>query len=273
LSLLLLLVLAACSPAAGGPTASSPSATLSATLPPTLPVPSPAPSAIHWTYEGEEGPEHWGELSPDYELCASGTRQSPIDIARPTATDLANVVFDYRPTPLQIVNNGHTIQVNYAPGSTIEVDGKRYELLQFHFHVPSEHLIDGAASDGELHLVHRSTAGELAVVGVLLSQGASAGDNPALGSVWANLPQAPGPAESVAIEVDADALIPESRLTFRYPGSLTTPPCSEGVSWLLMTEPVGISAAQVGAFSAIIEHNNRPIQPLSDRQLLEDTTP
>jgi carbonic anhydrase len=254
----LLLLLTACTPGAGGPTASQS---------------APSPSPVHWSYEGEEGPEHWGELSPDYELCANGSQQSPIDIANPTAADLANVVFDYEPTPLEIVNNGHTIQVSYALGSSIQLDATSYELLQFHFHAPSEHLVSGAAADAELHLVHRSATGALAVVGVLMAQTADGADNSALATVWSNLPQAPGPARQVDAQVDAEMLLPENRLTFRYQGSLTTPPCSEGVSWLMMTEPIGISAAQLEALGAIMEGNNRPIQPLNDRPLVEDTTP
>jgi carbonic anhydrase len=254
----LLLLLTACTPGAGGPTAFQS---------------APSPSPVHWSYEGEEGPEHWGELSPDYELCATGSRQSPIDIANPIAADLANVVFDYQPAPLEIVNNGHTIQVSYAPGSSIQLEGTAYQLLQFHFHAPSEHLISGEAAGAELHLVHRGATGELAVVGVLLAEAADGADNPVLATVWSNLPQTPGPARQVDTQVDAEMLMPANRLTFRYQGSLTTPPCSEGVSWLMITESVAIGTSQLEQLTSIIEGNNRPIQPLNDRQLVEDTTP
>ncbi len=156
---------------------------------PSPPGPSTAASPAapaHWTYEGEEGPDRWGELSVDYAACASGSRQSPIDIAQPSPADLANVVFDYRPAPLAIVNNGHTVQVNYPEGSSISVDGASYDLLHFHFHAPSEHHV-----------------------------------NP---PVFDNLPPQAGPAATVTgVQVDPTGMLPQVRTTYRDPGSLTTP--------------------------------------------------
>ena len=237
---------------------------------PASPAPTPAPAA-HWSYEGEEGPAHWAELSPDYAACAAGREQSPIDINEPVARDLPPIAFDYRPAPLEIVNNGHTIQVGYAPGSSIELEGTRYELLQFHFHLPSEHLVGGAAAAGELHLVHSSESAALAVVGVLLVEGEH---NPALEPVISNLPLQPGPAETVAgVEVDAVELLPREQATYRYAGSLTTPPCSEGVQWLLMAEPVEASPEQLDALAELLEGNARPVQPLHEREVEQDTTP
>ena len=229
-----------------------------------------APTAVHWTYEGEEGPEHWGEISADYEACASGKAQSPIDIAGAKAEDLANIAFDYKTSKLNILNNGHTVQVNYDPGSSIELDGTRYDLAQFHFHAPSEHSIAGKAADAELHLVHKSADGKLAVVGVLIEKGA---ENPAFATVWQNLPAEAGEPQTLAGEVDAAAMLPAEQMTYRYDGSLTTPPCSEGVEWNVMTTPIQMSEAQLAAFTALFEGNNRPVQPLGDRALVEDSSP
>src|SRR5687767_9593704 len=213
------------------------------------PSPSPGPTPAHWTYEGEDGPEHWGELSADYAACAIGQSQSPIDVADPAQADLANITFDYRPAPLEIVNNGHTVQVNYTPGSLISLDGKTFELRQFHFHAPSEHHVNGAPAAAELHLVHGAADGTLAVVGVLLTEGAPSSG---LAPVMDNLPPQAGPAATVpGVQVDAAAMLPQVRTTYRYPGSLTTPPCTEGVAWLLVTQPLEISAAQLAAYTAI----------------------
>ncbi len=233
-------------------------------------APSTAPSPAHWTYEGEEGPANWGELSADYAACAEGTEQSPIDVANPSEADLANIAFDYRPAPLEIVNNGHTVQVNYAAGSSITVDGATFELVQFHFHAPSEHTVAGVPADAELHLVHRAEDARLAAGGVLLSRGAANGP---LEPVVENLPTSIGPSATVpAATVDAGQLLPAARTTYRYPGSLTSPPCTEGVTWLLMTEPVEVSGDQLAAFTRVIDGNNRPVQPLNEREVVEDTT-
>ena len=222
---------------------------------------------VHWGYEGQGGPAHWGSLDPAFAACRLGARQSPIDLAGAETRDLADIVFDYAPSPVNVLNNGHTIQVNYAPGSGITVDGVRFELLQFHFHRRSEHTVDSAQLPMELHLVHRSHGGALAVVGVLLREGRA---NEALAPIWRHLPAAPVPATLVEGTVDADALLPVHRTTWRYGGSLTTPPCTEGVSWLVMTEPVALSAEQIRAFGAIFPDNYRPTQPLNDRRLERD---
>lgn len=227
-------------------------------------------TASHWSYEGDSGPEHWSMLSEDYAVCGTGHEQSPIDVAAAAPEDLANIAFNYRPSNVNILNNGHTVQVNYDAGSTIELDGTTYNLLQFHLHAPSEHTVDGRSFPAELHLVHQNADGGLAVVGVLIEEGA---ENNNFASVWANLP-----AEEQAVEtiggatVAADSLLPADRLSYRYDGSLTTPPCSEGVEWLLLTTPIEMSAAQIRAFVDIVEDNHRPVQPLHDRELVEDTS-
>jgi carbonic anhydrase len=185
-------------------------------------------------------------------------------------SDLANIEFDYQiVSPLQIVNNGHTQQVVIPEGSGITLEGTRYPLKQFHFHAPSEHTIDGVADAMELHLVHITDAGEIAVVGVLLAEG---DENSALKSVFEAMPAMAGPQQEVKGSVDLNALLPAQLTTFRYMGSLTTPPCSEGVHWLLMTERSSVSTAQVEAFRKIFGPDARPVQPLNDRDVQEDAS-
>jgi carbonic anhydrase len=224
----------------------------------------------HWGYEGDGGPEHWAELDEAYEVCATGLEQSPIDLANAVEQDVANITFRYQPSQINILNNGHTIQVNYDEGSSIEVNGETYDLLQFHFHMPSEHTLTGQEFPGELHLVHQSAAGNLAVVGIFLDEGS---ENSALLPVWADLPASESEVETTGKMVDASQFLPDDQKTFRYPGSLTTPPCTEGVSWFVMVEPVEISTNQVEQFKAIISVSNRPVQPLGERELTQDSTP
>lgn len=227
-------------------------------------------SQVHWTYEGATGPEHWGQLNPEYTACGVGKQQSPIDLTNPTDKDLTNIVFSYKPSPVDILNNGHTVEVEYAPGSSIEVDGKRYNLVQFHLHAPSEHQVNGQNYPIELHLVHKADDGSTAVVGVFLKEGA---ENTAYAPVWDHLPAKEQPATDVGTTVDAAKLLPVDQTTYRYNGSLTTPPCTEGVSWFVMASPVEMSKAQIDAFRQIYDDNNRPVQPLDGRQLVEDNSP
>jgi carbonic anhydrase len=225
---------------------------------------------VHWSYEGEGGPEHWGELSPDNALCSRGVEQSPIDVAQPTDADLVNLDFAYQTvSPLHIVNNGHTAQVNVPAGLTLTLDGTSYSLKQFHFHAPSEHTVDGQALAMELHLVHAAEDGTLAVVGLLLAEGEA---HEVLKPVFEAFPAMAGPEQEVAGSVELAALLPAVRTTYRYEGSLTTPPCSEGVHWLLLTEPAQVSAAQVAAFHKVFGDNARPVQPLNERTIEEDAT-
>jgi carbonic anhydrase len=225
----------------------------------------------HWSYEGEGGPEHWGDLDPEFVLCGTGESQSPVDIVRADAIpqELPNIAFNYQPTEVKIINNGHAIQVNYDPGSYIEVDGVRYDLLQFHFHAPSEHTFDGKLLAMEMHLVHKSADGKLAVVGVMIEEGA---ENAAYQPVWDNLPAEEGPEQATGLQVNAADLLPAEKMTYRYSGSLTTPPCSEGVSWFVMTNPVALSAKQITAFESIYKGNNRPVLPLHGREIVVDTS-
>jgi carbonic anhydrase len=223
----------------------------------------------HWSYEGAEGPEFWGKLTPNYALCANGLNQSPINITNTITADTSNIIFNYQPTPLNIINNGHTIQVNYDKGSSIKVDGTSYQLLQFHFHTLSEHTLNGKHSAMEMHFVHKSDEGNLAVVGVMMNQGR---ENSSLAPIWEHLPKKAGEEQHIdGVTINAMYLLPKEQLTYQYSGSLTTPPCSEGVKWLVLTTPIEVSTAQVAAFESIIGHNYRPVQPLTARQVLKDS--
>jgi carbonic anhydrase len=225
----------------------------------------------HWTYQGEEGPAHWGELDESYAVCGTGKSQSPIDVANPSEQDLRNISFHYEPSEVNILNNGHTVQVNYDAGSYIVLDNTRYDVVQFHYHAPSEHTIDGESFPAELHIVHKSADGNLAVVGILLKEGT---ENVAYQPFISNLPAEKTDPKDAGVKINAIDLLPSMQTTFRYSGSLTTPPCTEGVNWLLMTTPVELSMQQLTALDSRFEGgNNRPVQPMNDRNLIEDNTP
>ncbi len=237
---------------------------------------------VKWGYAAENGPDVWGQLNSEYSLCGEGTHQSPIDIVNPMPTELPTILYEYYPaTGVDIHHNGHTIEVAYPEGSGIQIDGTHYQLLQFHFHAPSEHTVEGKPFDMEMHLVHESEDGNLAVVGLLIESGRH---HPAFDSVWASLPSAPLETrriENVTVDLDLMLLPNKQRTdeavkafpsTYRYNGSLTTPPCSEGVKWIVLTTPVEMSESQIAAFKAIIHGNNRPVQPLNGRELLLDVT-
>jgi carbonic anhydrase len=225
---------------------------------------------VHWSYEGEEGPEHWGELDSEFATCSGGTAQSPIDIAQPTDADLTDLEFAYQTiSPLHVINNGHTGQVNVPAGSSVTLDGVSYQLAQFHFHAPSEHSIAGQRPAMELHLVHMADDGTLAVVGLLLTEGE---ENDALMPFFQALPAMAGPEQEVTGRIDLAAVLPAMQTTYRYSGSLTTPPCSEGVHWLVFTEVGQVSAAQVEVFGKVFGANARPVQPLNDRTVEADTS-
>ncbi|MBE0523195.1 MAG: carbonic anhydrase family protein [Methanosarcinales archaeon] len=215
----------------------------------------------HWGYEGEGGPEHWAELG--YPDC-SGNNQSPINIPAGTSVHTADISFNYEPTALNIVNNGHSIQVDYDEGSSIEVENNTYQLLQLHFHSLSENTINGNYSDMEMHLVHQSDEGEYAVIGVMMENGS---ENSAYTLIWENMPAEVGEVETISgVNIDADDLLPEELTYYRFDGSFTTPPCTEGVNWYLMDTPVELSSEQIDAFKEIYSNNYRPVQPLNDRE-------
>jgi carbonic anhydrase len=219
----------------------------------------------HWAYTGHSGPAEWGAMSPDFATCKLGKHQSPIDIRSAKSEDLPAIAFHYEAAPLDVVDNGHTIQVNYAPGSWIDVGGTRYDLVQFHFHKPSEEKIDGKAHAMVAHLVHKNAAGKLAVVAVLLDAG---GSNPTIDTIWKNLPKAKEKDVVVpGTRIDASALLPKDRGYYTFAGSLTTPPCSEDVTWLVLKEPLRIENAEIAAFGKIYPMNARPTQPTNDRPI------
>ena len=221
--------------------------------------------AIHWGYSGIVAPQYWGEIKEEYRLCSEGKSQSPIDISSAVVTSLPGIQVAYRPVALDIVNNGHAIQVNYAPGSAIRVGGKTYGLLQFHFHSPSEHTIGGKAHDMVAHLVHKAADGQLAVIAVMIDGGA-AQDNPFIGALWQYLPAEAGQSQRPdGASVNVADLLPPDLNYFNYSGSLTTPPCSEGVNWFVLTAPVQISDAQLARFREVIFNDARPVQPVNGR--------
>jgi carbonic anhydrase len=217
---------------------------------------------VHWTYNGETGPAVWGGLKPEFQLCAAGKRQSPIDIRGGIAVDLDPVQFDYRSTGFNVVDNGHTVQANLGTGNSIQVGGRRYELVQFHFHRPSEERVNGRQYDMSVHLVHKDPEGRLAVVGLLLERGAA---QQVVQSVWNNLPLEKGEEQITDDVVDLNHLLPAERGYYTYMGSLTTPPCSEGVLWMVMRQPVQVSQSQIDIFSRLYPMNARPIQSASGR--------
>jgi len=220
----------------------------------------------HWGYEGHGGPAHWAELEKENAVCGAGQRQSPIDIANATNAGLAPIAFDYRDAALEILNNGHTIQVNRGEGSSISVDGEKYELVQFHFHTPSENTVGGKPFDMELHLVHKNAQGRLAVVGIFMKAGA---ENVVLGKAWGHMPSHAGHTEQVAsVSINPADLLPANRTYTGFNGSLTTPPCSEGVKWFVMQDAVEVSSAQVKQFAQVVGSNARPTQPLNGRFVL-----
>lgn len=227
---------------------------------------SVAAGVAAWRYEGEQGPAAWARLAPEYALCGTGQRQSPIDITDGIKVTLDAVQFEYRPSAFRVLDNGHTVLVNVAPGNAIEVLGKRYELVQFHFHRPSEERIDGKPFDMVVHLLHKSSDGKLAMVAVLLESGSA---QPVVQSVWNNLPLEKGDEVVATGQIDPSGLLPEDRRYYTYMGSLSTPPCSEGVLWMVMKTPVHISPEQLQIFARLYPMNARPVQPLHGRLIKE----
>jgi carbonic anhydrase len=226
--------------------------------------PALAEGGHHWGYEGHGGPAAWASLSPEFSACKLGHLQSPIDIHGAKVADLPAIKFEYQPSPLKIIDNGHTIQVNYAPGSAIEIGGVRYELIQFHFHRPSEEKINGKAHAMVAHLVHRDAAGKLAVVAVLLDKG---GANPTIHTIWNNLPKQKEKETAVKATVDAATLLPANKGYYTFQGSLTTPPCSEQVRWFVLKTPTKIAENEITAFGKLYPMNARPTQPANGRAI------
>lgn len=221
----------------------------------------------HWSYDGDLGPSHWAALDPDFAICQSGHHQSPIDIRNPQEADLPPIQFDYKPSPLHIIDNGHTIMINYAPGSSIRVGEKQYVLKQFHFHRPSEEQVDGKSYEMSVHLVHADEHGNMAVVAVLLKRGS---ENRLINELWSDVPSEKEHEERLdTVRINAKALLPKDLAYYTFTGSLTTPPCTENVTWFVLKHPVTVSTAEIQQFERAYRHNARPPEPLYDRVVME----
>jgi carbonic anhydrase len=242
------------------------------------PVQQTSARPVHWGYEGENGPTKWASLSPVYSACGEGKSQSPINIVKTDTKGGARWKLDYKTTSLRIahnehmediIDNGHTIQVTVDEGSTFTFGDKIYSLKQFHFHTPSEHTIDGEHAPMEMHMVHQSEDESLAVVGVLFTEGQVPNEN--FAKIVANLPNAKGESKHINdINLELKVHLPNDNYAYHYVGSLTTPPCSEGVQWLVLRDPVSLTTEQITAFSSRIGPNNRPTQPVNDRTVMVD---
>ena len=219
-----------------------------------------------WAYEGENGPAYWGSINPAWAKCGSGNRQSPIDIRDGMKVDLEQITFDYHPSSFNVTDNGHTVQVMVGGGNYITVGNRMYELIQFHFHRPSEERINGRGYEMVVHLVHKDPEGHLAVLALLLERGKP---QPVIQTVWNNLPLEKYETAAPATVLDPLELIPQHREYYTFMGSLTTPPCTEGVLWIVMKEPVQVSPAQMAIFSRLYPLNARPVQPGSGRIIKE----
>ena len=226
-----------------------------------------AQSATHWDYRGKYGPLVWGKLDPAYRTCSEGCEQSPIDIrgARRNKA-LKPIEFHYISGAVRLENDGHTVVVRVNPGSYIVADGVRYDLQYYDFHSPSEESVNGRLSDMDVQLMHKSADGKLAVIAVRLSENQDA-PNATLATLWQNLPMTTGATEKITEMVNAGGLLPAERGYWTYMGSLTTPPCTEGVRWFVLEQEVSLSRDQLRAFTALFKINSRPLQDPHGRRI------
>jgi carbonic anhydrase len=227
-----------------------------------------APTETHtWSYLGNTGPEHWGELSKEYVLCSKGKEQSPIDLKVSTPQSGLALKFAYQAAPLDSVNNGHTLEQYFPDGQqSMTVNDHVYKLVRLHFHVPSEHTVDGKHTAMEMHIVHQDDQGNAAVLGLLIEPGQSAAS---MTNLFANLPESPGVhEEKVAVKIDPNDFVPSNHTVWHYKGSLTTPPCSENVQWYVMQTPITISPEHLDSYAKnIIAFDARPVQNLWNRSV------
>jgi carbonic anhydrase len=219
----------------------------------------------HWSYEGETGPDKWGNLDAANGMCSTGSQESPVDIVEPINARLPPLNIRWRKRPDTIVNNGHTIQLNCAEGDRLDVGGRSYQLTQFHFHHPSEHRVDGKAFAMEAHFVHAAAAGGLAVVGVFIAPGRT---NRVFNKIVTTMPAVEGPPVPADSAIDPNGLLPAQRGYYRYEGSLTTPPCSESVDWLVLAHPIEVAEADIARFAKLYPMNARPVQNRNRRFIL-----
>jgi carbonic anhydrase len=228
-----------------------------------------AAGGAHWSYSGATGPAKWSALDRSFGLCKSGTVQSPINIPEADVRkgDLPSLLFNYKPSPVRIIDNDHTIQVNYAPGSFVTVSGKQYELVRIEFHKPSEIKVSGKDHEMGIHLIHQDKEGKLAVVAVFVDPGK---ESAVIKTLWSNLPQAKDKENVVdAAKINAFELLPSGdKGYYSFPGSLTTPPCTENVAWFVVKTPIQLSNDQIARFAKLYPMNARPVQPLNDRDLV-----
>ena len=225
--------------------------------------------ASHWSYEGEGSPEHWGELDEAYKACQNGMNQSPINIESTANAHFSPLKTHYIDGPMTLTNNGHTIQASEKADTrdTITLDNQAWTLQQFHFHAPSENTVHGKKYAMEMHLVHKNNAGELTVVAVMFDKGAA---NPELDKLWSVMPQQAEQNISIKQDLNLNKLLPVNKTYWRFSGSLTTPPCSEGVTWIVLKHPLTLSAEQLEKFTHTMHHdNNRPVQALHGRLVVE----
>lgn len=219
-----------------------------------------------WTYEGRGAPENWGELSEEFKVCESGVNQSPINIDNVIDGQLKPLNINIHTHAQKIINNGHSIQINVNDDDDFSIDGSTYQLKQFHFHSPSENEIKGKQYPLELHFVHSKDDGEIAVLAIMLEEGAV---NSAIEQILKNIPKERNQEKELGSNIDLTALYPKDKSYYRFSGSLTTPPCSEGVVWLVMKESIFASKEQIQQFQKALGHsNNRPIQPLHGRLIV-----
>ena len=225
-----------------------------------------------WSYEERTGPEYWGKLAASNAVCAQGSEQSPINIVSSQVIEdkkIGGKQITYMPTTFTLHNNGHTIQANaITEKNRIVVEGKEYKLAQFHFHTPSEHQLNGQYYDLEIHFVHKDESGNLAVLGVMIQEGR---ENETLEVIWNSLPKEASKKDvSEKYLIHLPALLPQNQMSFHYDGSLTTPPCTEEVRWIVFEQPIEMSKEQIKAFQQIYTNNHRPIQPLNEREIIKE---
>lgn len=217
----------------------------------------------HWSYDGSTGPAFWAELDRSYRLAKTGKRQSPIDIDSKATikTALPPLRFDYQPERIAAINNGHTIQHDETSQSFLTLGTDKFGLKQYHVHTPSEHTLDGKHFEMEIHFVHKSDAGKVAVVALLVE----ASEKSTLDFPVYRLPEGDGQGVAYRGTRNAKDFLPTSLDYFSYPGSFTMPPCSEDVLWIVLKHPVAIHPGVIQRFRAILKANNRPVQSLNDR--------
>tara|TARA_R110000772_G_scaffold12836_4_gene38519 strand:+ start:1591 stop:2343 length:753 start_codon:yes stop_codon:yes gene_type:complete len=219
-----------------------------------------------YDYGAKNGPEHWGQLHSDYAICESGNMQSPVDLAGANATGNVAIAVDYKSGPLAVSNKGLTVQADFAPGSSMTSGGMTFNLIQIHFHTPSEHAISGKRFPLVGHFVHATADGKLGVLGVMFEEGAA---NSELAKILDAVPATKSDVKGgTGNMINPAAMLPEDLAVYRYMGSLTTPPCSEGVNWHVLSDTVSASAEQIAAFEKLMGNSARPVRALNNRLLV-----